>query len=146
VSFELRALSFELRALTWLHISSLCSCSYQGSASQFAEKRSRPLCFERARLQPSRKCRKTRAASAAVAARAASCHFRLQIEGGRGRPPLHFPAYSAVPAPPYFCSHFNSSRTLIFPCHGFLSSGCPSPGKISNVLGMPRECRAWSSR
>ena len=22
--------------------------------------------------------------------------------------------------PPYFSSHFNSSRTLIFPCHGFL--------------------------
>src|ERR1700751_5599142 len=72
--------------------------------------------------------------------------FKFQIVGRRGRSPLHFSCCSPVPAPPYFCSHFNSSRTLIFPFHGFLSSGCPSPGKISNVLGMPRECRAWSSR
>ena len=29
---------------------------------------------------------------------------------------------SASPTPPYFCSHFNSSLTLIFPCQGFLAS------------------------
>ena len=44
--------------------------------------------------------------------------------------------------PPYFSSHFNSSRTLILPCHGFLSSSWPSPGKMSSVLGTPRTCRA----
>ena len=43
------------------------------------------------------------------------------------------PYSGALPAPPYFCSHFSSSRTLIFPCHGFLSSPWPSPGKISSV-------------
>jgi hypothetical protein len=41
--------------------------------------------------------------------------------------------------PPYFCSHFNSSRTLIFPCQGFLPRPWPSPGKISNLFGMPSE-------
>ena len=41
--------------------------------------------------------------------------------------------------PPYFCSHFNSSRTLILPCQGFFARLWPSPGKISNAFGMPSE-------
>jgi len=41
--------------------------------------------------------------------------------------------------PPYFCSHFSSSRTFIFPCQGFLLRPWPSPGKIRSLLGMPRE-------
>ena len=48
--------------------------------------------------------------------------------------------------PPYFSSHFSSSRTLILPCQGFASSKCPSLGKISKVLGMPRAVRARSSK
>jgi hypothetical protein len=39
--------------------------------------------------------------------------------------------------PPYFCSHFSSSRTLIFPCQGFFAREWPSPGKIRSLLGMP---------
>jgi len=48
--------------------------------------------------------------------------------------------------PPYFCSHFNSSRTLILPCQGFLAKEWPSPGKISSLFGMPSEYSACSSR
>ncbi len=46
---------------------------------------------------------------------------------------------SPAGTPPYLCSHFNSSRTLIFPCQGFLERECPSPGKINNAFGTPRE-------
>jgi hypothetical protein len=48
--------------------------------------------------------------------------------------------------PPYFSSHFSSSRTLIFPCQGFPSRPCPSPGKMSKLLGIPRAVRARSSK
>src|ERR1035437_9854628 len=41
--------------------------------------------------------------------------------------------------PPYFCSHFNSSRTLILPCQGFLLRLWPSPGNTSSLFGMPSE-------
>src|SRR5579872_7269776 len=37
-------------------------------------------------------------------------------------------------APPYFSSHFSSSRTLIFPCQGFLPRPWPSPGKTSSAF------------
>src|SRR3974390_1211462 len=46
----------------------------------------------------------------------------------------------------YFSSHWISSRTLILPCHGFSLRLWPSSGKISSELGMPRLCRAGSSR
>ena len=51
------------------------------------------------------------------------------------------PAPHQLPAgmPPYFCSQFNSSRTLILPCQGFLLRLWPSPGKTSRALGMPSE-------
>jgi len=48
--------------------------------------------------------------------------------------------------PPYFCSHFNSSLTFIFPCQGFLARLWPSPGKINNLFGMPNEKSACSNR
>ncbi len=48
--------------------------------------------------------------------------------------------------PPYRSSHFSSSRTLILPCQGFLLSSCPSPGKTSSRVGMPRVCSARSSK
>src|ERR1700674_5242020 len=54
--------------------------------------------------------------------------------------------FPAAGTSPYFSSHFNSSRTLILPCQGFFDSEWPSPGKISNWLGMPSEDRACSSR
>src|SRR6185369_13116112 len=38
--------------------------------------------------------------------------------------------------PPYFCNHFNSSRTLIFPCQGFFPRPWPSPGNKSSWLGI----------
>src|SRR5208337_1926195 len=34
----------------------------------------------------------------------------------------HSCATGVIPTPPYFASHFNSSRTLIFPCQGFFAS------------------------
>ena len=51
------------------------------------------------------------------------------------------PGLNQLPAgmPPYFWSHFSSSRTLILPCQGFLSRLWPSPGRISSWLGMPSE-------
>lgn len=36
--------------------------------------------------------------------------------------------------PPYFSSHFSSSRTLILPCQGFLSSEWPSPTDRTSVV------------
>src|SRR5258708_31634426 len=59
---------------------------------------------------------------------------------------FHFPNDVTPGFPAYFSNHFSSSRTLIFPCHGFLPKLWPSPGKISSVLGTPSECRAWSRR
>src|ERR1700686_4074862 len=44
-----------------------------------------------------------------------------------------------VGTPPYFCSHFNSSRTLILPCQGFFESEWPSPGKTRRLFGTPNE-------
>jgi len=52
----------------------------------------------------------------------------------------------SVGTPPYFSSHFNSSRTLIFPCQGFLPRPWPSPGKINSLFGTPSEYSACSRR
>src|SRR5581483_6098570 len=51
----------------------------------------------------------------------------------------YFDTAAVAGAGSYFFSHFNSSRTFIFPCHGFFESEWPSPGKINSVLGMPSE-------
>jgi len=58
--------------------------------------------------------------------------------GSRALPGSSLPYFSAG-TPPYFWSHSNSSLTLILPCQGFLPRPWPSPGKISNLFGMPRE-------
>src|ERR1700694_5461683 len=63
-----------------------------------------------------------------------------------GRSPASTKPQFVPVTPPYFFSHFNSSRTLIFPCQGFFASSCPSPGKISKSLGTFSSCRARSSK
>jgi hypothetical protein len=71
--------------------------------------------------------------------------LRAGSSSGEERPPLddRFRLVLAFQlgdgTPPYFCSHFSSSRTFIFPCQGFLARLWPSPGKISSLLGMPSE-------
>ena len=61
-----------------------------------------------------------------------------------GVPPLHFSFLLGRRR--IFSSHLSSSRTLIFPCQGFLSRLIGlRRGEISSLLGMPSEVEACSS-
>src|ERR1700722_20748203 len=41
--------------------------------------------------------------------------------------------------PTYLSSHFSSSRTLMYPCHGFFPRPWPSPGNTRKLCGMPSD-------
>ncbi len=62
------------------------------------------------------------------------------------RAALPAPHYFAAGTPPYFSNHSSSSRTLIFPCQGFLPRPWPSPGNTRSLFGIPSEYSACSSR